>query len=438
METNNVTPEIPNGVRKLNNKQYILVLMGVFLLFVFGLLIYNLGGFKKEQSTLDENNVNNIAPPTAKPKELEKDKYKNGVKDASSGGDISKLRSITGKEVEFKKESNENLSDDDLARLETKQTNSRSIKAKMNRNYQQNIQREQETQRYIASNNTPLYRKTKEELEEERLDNQERAANARTAELVLKNLEKVNSQPYTQATISQEPVVLKKDLKETKPKQSQTTEILIRPEITPNSIGNPFKKGFYTYNTTKKGSYSVNDGIPAVIHGQSDGITASNGTIIKLRLLENTVLEVNNEKVNLVAGTLLSGISQVGDDRVMIYITALQYQNAIYPVNVAVFDLDGQMGLYVPNLRDKNTLSREITNAANRPFSGTSLFIPGGSIQQQVGTQVALQATQSLMNSAKSYVRVKTQNPKVSIKPNYKVLLKSVNLNLNTQTNENE
>ncbi len=82
-------------------------------------------------------------------------------------------------------------------------------------------------------------------------------------------------------------------------------------------------------------------------------------------------------------------------------------------------------------------LSRELTDAATRPFNGTSVFVPDGSIQKQVGTQIALQSTQSLMQGAKGYFRSKIQSPKVTIKPNYKVLLKSVNVsNFNNPSNE--
>lgn len=103
------------------------------------------------------------------------------------------------------------------------------------------------------------------------------------------------------------------------------------------------------------------------------------------------------------------------------------FGNSIYPLTVQVHDMDGQLGIYVPNLNDKNKVAQSIGRMAVSPMSG-GFFVGQGGIGQQVGTQVAVQGAQQVMQSARQYVTARAQNPKVTIRPNYQILLKSTEL----------
>jgi conjugative transposon TraM protein len=443
---NHVNVPLPHeqSVRKIGNKQYALVIIGGLVLFASGLIMYSFGVFSKKEEPQKTDSLSELTPPKSKNTKLDDDKYKSGSSESklsSYGGGTEELTTITGKEPSYPKESNEQLTEDDFQEVKNAKkpsSSNRNIpktegqrkKERLNQDFQVRQQQEQTRQRYLANPETPIYRKTKQELEDERLEREEKEMNNRTAQLVLSNLEKVNQSPTQSPNISS-PIVKSVEAP-TKPKKQiqNDEEIMLHPETSTNTIGMKWKKGgFYGFsNTDKSKFFTNNDGILAVIHGQGEAITVQDGAILKLRLLQNVVLQANDQKITLPNGTLISGTCRIADERVFITISALRLDKAIYPLSFAVFDLDGQQGLYVPNLKEKNVLSRELTDAATRPFNGTSVFVPDGSIQKQVGTQIALQSTQSLMQGAKGYFRSKIQSPKVTIKPNYKVLLKSVNV----------
>lgn len=161
------------------------------------------------------------------------------------------------------------------------------------------------------------------------------------------------------------------------------------------------------------------------------------GTVIKLRLLQNAVVQLGDLQLVLKEGTLIPASCSITGDRVFLTVNTLKIENAIYPLKIAVFDLDGQKGLFVPKLKEKNMLAKELAEATTRQLSGTNVFVPSGSVGNQVGTQMALQSAQTLMQGAKGYIRSKTQYPKITIQPNYKVLLKSEGFKIKSNEYEN-
>lgn len=453
--TTNIPLPSENNVRKIGNKQYAIVIIGGLFLFATGLILYSFGVFGKEEKIQTKDSLADLTPPQSKNTILEDDKYRKGFSDSRNtfGSGTEELTNITGREPSYPKESNEQLTQEDFEEVKNTRkvvTSNRNIprteaqakKEKLNQDFQRKQRQELSRQQYLTRKDAPLFRKTPQELEDERLEREEKEVNNRTAQLVLSNLEKANnstnSQTFSPIVSKIEDKNLDKKTKDIKVPKVEN-EAILHLETSENTIGMKWKKaGFYGFSSSDKQKfYTNNDAIAAVIHGQGEAITVQDGSTLKLRLLQNTVLQVNEQKITLPMGILIAGTCRISEERIFITVSALRLENTIYPITIAVFDLDGQQGLYVPNLKEKNVLSRELTDAATRPFSGTSVFVPEGSIQKQVGTQIALQSTQSLMQGAKGYFKSKIQSPKVTIKPNYKVLLKSVNLsNLNTQANE--
>ncbi len=443
-----------DSIKRVNNKQYALVALVIFFLFMVGIILYGMGFFKENEKVVDDKNqLGSLAPPTAKSKNLENEKYKysNQEKENAQGSSSSaqNLRFITGKNAPEKRLSNEDLNSADFKAVDdaagNNQANAYEKKAVVNRRTQARLMAVQKQQAYYANPNTALYRKSKEEIREEQIDKQEADVNRRTAQVMLKNLENYQKNPQIDQEV---PLAQNADIKnrnlnlETSQvkkvsKEEEATEIV--PEIEKNTIGKYGQKAgaFYGLTPNVKKYYTDNEGILAVIHGDGEDIAVQNGSIIKLRLLENTSLIIKGTKYNLPAGTLLTGQCNISSDRVMISAKSLRIETIIYPITLSVFDLDGQMGLHVPNLVSKNMLTRELVNAGNQSVGGTNFYANSGSIGTQVGTQMAVNASRSLMNGAKSIFRTKMANPKVTIKSNYKIILKSSNLTQNnTQIDE--
>ncbi len=455
MEENQQTqfPE-EESIKRVGNQQYVLIALAVFFLFMVGLIMYGMGFFKdKNPEKQSENDLHSLAPPEAKPKNLETEKYKYGSTEKkdpqTDANSVQNLRMITGKEVLEKANSNEFLNEEDYKAVDNSANNRANTahekKSNLNRKTQARLSAVQRQQAYYANPNTALYQKSKAEIREENLDRKEAEVNQRTAELMLKNLENYQKNPQINPNLAnsenQKQMDKQFNLETTSndkvSKEAETTEII--PEIEKNTIGKIGQKvgAFYGLTPNAKKYYRENEGILAVIHGDGEAITVQNGSILKIRLLEASTLQIKGQKIRLEAGSFLTGECQINSDRVIITAKNLRIDNLIFPITLTVFDLDGQLGLYVPNLKTKNRVNQELVNTGNQTVSGTNIFTNSGGIGQQVGTQMAVNASRSLMNGAKSIFRAKMANAKVTIKSNYKIILKSSNLSQNTPI-ENE
>ena len=68
------------SIPKLNNprenqKKYLFLMAAVFVVFVVGIILFNLGVFKREKAVESENELSAMAPPKAKSKEIVEEKY---------------------------------------------------------------------------------------------------------------------------------------------------------------------------------------------------------------------------------------------------------------------------------------------------------------------------------------------------------------------------
>jgi len=165
--------------------------------------------------------------------------------------------------------------------------------------------------------------------------------------------------------------------------------------------------------------------IPAVIHGDGDAVTVQQGSTINIRLLDETPLRINGKLVKLPAHTLLAGQCSISADRVNIAVTSLRLGNEIFPIRLTVYDLDGHAGLSVPQLAAKNQLAQSAASSAGQAVSSPYYFVPQGSFGQQVGSQLAMQVTNTAFQGIRSLVQSKLSAAKVTVKPNYRILLRA-------------
>ena len=99
----------------------------------------------------------------------------------------------------------------------------------------------------------------------------------------------------------------------------------------------------YGFNTAVGSSYSMGKNtIRACVHNDQ---TLMDGQTVKLRLLEP--LQAGN--VIVPKNSLVSGSAKVQGERLDILVSSLEYAGNIIPVELAVYDSDGQKGLSVPS-----------------------------------------------------------------------------------------
>lgn len=150
---------------------------------------------------------------------------------------------------------------------------------------------------------------------------------------------------------------------------------------------------------------TLQNAVAAVIHETQ---TIVNGSSIKLRL--STAVFVNG--VEIPKNNFLFGIASLQGERLIIKINSIRYKNALFPVELTVYDLDGLHGIYMPG-----AINREVAKAsADR--SVQTLGVP--SLDDSWGAQAAGVG----IEAAKTLFSKKAKLVKVVVKAGYQVLLR--------------
>lgn len=149
----------------------------------------------------------------------------------------------------------------------------------------------------------------------------------------------------------------------------------------------------------------VQNAIKAVVHEDQ---TLVNGSTVKLRLLNDIYLN----GVRIPKDNFLFGIAQLTGERLTIKIESIRYGQSLYPVELAVYDMDGLDGVYIPG-----SITRDVAKqSADRPLQGISL----SSLDPSWGSQAAgagVEVVKGLFSKTAKLIKVK-------VKAGYQVLLR--------------
>ncbi|WP_296005016.1 conjugative transposon protein TraM [uncultured Alistipes sp.] len=149
--------------------------------------------------------------------------------------------------------------------------------------------------------------------------------------------------------------------------------------------------------------------IPACVHGNQ---TVTDGQAVRLRIAE----PMQVAGVRIPRNTVVVGAAQVQGERLGIDITSLEYQGTIIPVELVVFDSDGQEGIFIPNSMEVSA-AKEV--AANMGSSlGSSI-----NISTDAGAQLASDLGKGLIQGTSQYIAQKMRTVKVHLKAGYRVML---------------
>ena len=149
--------------------------------------------------------------------------------------------------------------------------------------------------------------------------------------------------------------------------------------------------------------------VAACIHQDQ---TLTDGQAVKLRLLEP--MQAGN--IVVPKNTLVAGTAKVQGERLDILVSSIEYAGNIIPVELAVFDTDGQKGLSVPSSMEQEAFNEAMANIGSG--LGTSI-----SFAQSAGQQVAMDVTRGLLQGTSGYLAKKFRIVKVKLKAGYKVML---------------
>lgn len=151
--------------------------------------------------------------------------------------------------------------------------------------------------------------------------------------------------------------------------------------------------------------------IGACVHGTQ---TVSDGQVLRIRLLEPMVVDDRF----IPRGTVLVGGTRIEGERLDIRITAVEYKGTVLPVELEVYDADGQQGILVPNSMEYDA-AREI--AANMGSSMNSSI----NISTDAGAQIASDLGKGVIQGVSQYITKKMRTVKITLKAGHKLLLHS-------------
>lgn len=171
-------------------------------------------------------------------------------------------------------------------------------------------------------------------------------------------------------------------------------------------------RGFYTAGVSEQVIQPKNS-IKAVVQ-ETQVVTGESG--VRLRLLETAKTPVRS----IPAGTVLTANAKFQSGRLQLKVTSIEFEGNIIPVDITVYDVDGQQGLYVPYSPEMNALTEIASNMSQT--SGTSIMMT-----RSAGQQMAGDLSRGVVQGVSGYFSKKVRTPKVTVKAGHQLFLVSKN-----------
>ncbi|SJL25872.1 conjugative transposon protein TraM [Porphyromonas gingivalis] len=149
--------------------------------------------------------------------------------------------------------------------------------------------------------------------------------------------------------------------------------------------------------------------ISACVHNNQ---TVMDGQTVRFRLLEP--MSVSGREIP--RNALVVGTAKLQGERLSIIISSLEYRGSIIPVELSVYDTDGQAGIFIPGSMERNA-AKEIV-AGMGTSAGSSM-----NFSTDAGAQLAADLGKGLIQGTSQYFSKKMRSVKVHLKAGYKVLI---------------
>lgn len=170
-------------------------------------------------------------------------------------------------------------------------------------------------------------------------------------------------------------------------------------------VFNTSQNGFFGLDDESLGQVQEGNTIEAIIHDTQELVA---GSTVKLRLLND--IEIKGRQVP--KDQFLYGVCSINGERLTIEISSIRTGNALLPVSLEVYDLDGLLGIYIPGAI--------IRDAAKQTSDDAMQNIQLMSLDPTIGAQAAAAG----IEAAKGLFSKKAKLIKVTVKAGYQVFIK--------------
>jgi conjugative transposon TraM protein len=140
--------------------------------------------------------------------------------------------------------------------------------------------------------------------------------------------------------------------------------------------------------------------------------TVMDGQNVRLRLLEP--FQVGGAVIP--RNTILTGVARIQGERLGVSVVSIEHAGTIHQIALRVFDLDGQSGIFIPNMQELKAAKEIVANMGSS--AGTSI-----SLADDAGKQFIADMGRSAIQGVSQFTAKKLREVKVNLKADYKVFL---------------
>ncbi|RQO37694.1 conjugative transposon protein TraM [Chryseobacterium sp. KBW03] len=176
------------------------------------------------------------------------------------------------------------------------------------------------------------------------------------------------------------------------------------------NINGERNRGFYTVGVPEQ-TTKVKNSIRACIH---ENTTIVGDGTVKLRLLEDS----KTPDFTIPSGSIVTAGAKFNNGRLSLKVSSIEASGNIFPVEINIYDLDGQLGLNVPYSSEMSAINEIAANMSQS--SGTSIMM-----SRSAGQQIAGDLSRGLVQGVSGYFSKKVRTPKVMLKAGHQVFLVS-------------
>jgi len=166
---------------------------------------------------------------------------------------------------------------------------------------------------------------------------------------------------------------------------------------------------FFDVQSDKKKSSQSKNAIKGVMYETK---TLVNESTLPIMLSEGMHLG----RIEIPSGTVLIGTGKFQGGRLQLKVSSIEFEGSIYPVEINVYDNDGQPGLNVPYSPEQNAVNDMVANMSQT--SGTNIMMT-----QSAGQQIASDLSRGVIQGVSGYFQKKVRQQKVTVKAGHQILL---------------
>ena len=137
------------------------------------------------------------------------------------------------------------------------------------------------------------------------------------------------------------------------------------------------------------------------------------GQNVKLRLQE----PIQAGNVVIPRHEIVTGIASMQGERLNVVISYLEHSGKIIPVEMLVYDTDGQQGIFVPGSMGRKAVKSILSNMGSSAQSSISIN------QQSATEQLATDLGRNIMQGGSQYLSKRLQTVKIKLKAGYQLML---------------